>query len=683
MQELIFDMEFLQPNYLWGLLAISVPIIIHLFRFRRYKTVYFSSIAVLKAVKSETRKQSKLKHILVLISRILAITMLVLAFARPVIPDRQGQDVTRGKRHISVYLDNSLSMQIPGREGMLLSQAKEQALAVAEAYTATDRFRLVTNDFNASRTRFTDRESFISHVETTTITPVTQRFTEVWQRIGSHDVPEKSHKVYIISDYQQSAFNFEDVQKDTLTDITLVPLQGVKPSNLYIDSCWFEKPTAQLMQTSDLKVLIRNSGQQDFEKIPLKLRINGKQRALTSFSVAAGGSAEATLSFLNHQTGHREGVLEIEDSPITFDDTFFFSFQIHESTKVLEIYEKEPNPYLQRLFGRDSLIAFETESSQKLDYSMLGSYEVVILNGIERMTSGLERVLRGVREKTDIIFIPSATAPETNNRLADVLQTGSFAAADTGDYEVTELARRHPLIENVFYRSERANEKEDLPSVREYFRISPTAATNVIMRLGNGDPFLMQKQERGHHVYTLASPLESDFTNLPQHPVFVPVFHRMVVLSQKTGPLYFVPGKNTAISIDPVNVSGEKEVLRMRRSGTEEESVPAIIRNEDEVFIKPYVTEPGHYRLMNDSTVIRVLAFNSDPLESELSVFSKDELENIIGETFRGNARVYDSSDQGQQPFQDDSHRQRDLWRLFVWLTLLFIAAEIALIRLL
>ncbi|MDZ7775114.1 MAG: BatA domain-containing protein [Bacteroidales bacterium] len=515
-------MIFLQPNYLWGLLAIAIPIIIHLFRFRRYKTVYFSSIAVLKAVKSETKKQSRLKHILVLISRILAITMLVMAFARPVIPEKQGEGVTRGNRYVSVYIDNSLSMQIPGRDGMLLSQAREQALAIASSYSATDRFRLLTNDFNASRTRFTDRESFVNQVEGVTITSVTRRFEEVRQRILAHDAPAETHKSYLISDFQKSTFNFDGLTPDSSASVTMVPLAGVKPANLYIDSCWFEKPSVQLMQTSNLKVLIRNSGQQDYEKIPLKLRIDGKQRALSSFSVAAGGKTEATLSFMNQQTGHREGLLEIEDSPITFDDTFYFSYHIHESTKVLEIYEEEPNLYLQRLFGRDSLIAFEAKNRLRLDYSRLGSYDLIVINGLEKVSTGLERMLQEIREKVDIVFIPSANAPETNSSILQAFNAGTIASPDTGNYEVTVLSEKHPLLDNVFYKrpKSRQNEKYDLPSVKKYFRMSPSLETNVIMRLGNGHPFLTEKRERGHYLYTLASPLNSDFTNFPQHPVF-------------------------------------------------------------------------------------------------------------------------------------------------------------------
>ena len=76
-------MNFLYPNFLWAISLIAIPIAIHLFNFRKYKKVYFSDISLLKNVNTQTKKQSKLKHILVLISRILALTCLVFAFSYP------------------------------------------------------------------------------------------------------------------------------------------------------------------------------------------------------------------------------------------------------------------------------------------------------------------------------------------------------------------------------------------------------------------------------------------------------------------------------------------------------------------------------------------------------------------------------------------------------------------------
>ena len=79
-------MKFLHPEILWGLSALSIPILVHLFNFRRFKKVQFSNVAFLKDIRQETQSKRILRHLLILAARMLAIACLVLAFAQPYIP---------------------------------------------------------------------------------------------------------------------------------------------------------------------------------------------------------------------------------------------------------------------------------------------------------------------------------------------------------------------------------------------------------------------------------------------------------------------------------------------------------------------------------------------------------------------------------------------------------------------
>ena len=103
-------MQFLFPTFLWGLLASSIPVIIHLFNFRRTKKVLFTNVAFLKAVNTTTSSFRRLKHLLIMAARIAFIAALVLAFAQPFLPSKSGKGVKAGGV-ASVYIDNSLSMQ--------------------------------------------------------------------------------------------------------------------------------------------------------------------------------------------------------------------------------------------------------------------------------------------------------------------------------------------------------------------------------------------------------------------------------------------------------------------------------------------------------------------------------------------------------------------------------------------
>src|SRR5690606_35334646 len=100
-------MTFLYPSFLWALLALSIPVIIHLFNFRKTTRIFFSNNRFLRQVKEVTTAKRRLKHYLILASRLLFLLFLVFTFAQPVIPARDQLDAGR---NIVIYLDNSQSM---------------------------------------------------------------------------------------------------------------------------------------------------------------------------------------------------------------------------------------------------------------------------------------------------------------------------------------------------------------------------------------------------------------------------------------------------------------------------------------------------------------------------------------------------------------------------------------------
>src|SRR6188508_1393256 len=115
-------MHFIYPGFLLALLALAIPIIVHLFNFRRFKKIYFTNVRFLREIKQDTQSKSKLRHLLILIARLLAVAFLVLAFAQPYIP-QSGVKIETGRKKVSVYVDNSFSMDAIGKNGSLLETA--------------------------------------------------------------------------------------------------------------------------------------------------------------------------------------------------------------------------------------------------------------------------------------------------------------------------------------------------------------------------------------------------------------------------------------------------------------------------------------------------------------------------------------------------------------------------------
>ena len=101
-------MTFERPEILFFLLLLIIPILIHLFNLNKYKKVYFSNVQLLRKIKTEKKHISNLKKLILLLSRLILLSALILAFAKPFMNNKNHSENTYKK--ISIYIDNSLSM---------------------------------------------------------------------------------------------------------------------------------------------------------------------------------------------------------------------------------------------------------------------------------------------------------------------------------------------------------------------------------------------------------------------------------------------------------------------------------------------------------------------------------------------------------------------------------------------
>ncbi|HHG83633.1 MAG TPA: hypothetical protein ENJ82_02690, partial [Bacteroidetes bacterium] len=138
-------MIFTNPIFLWAGLAIIIPIIVHLFNFRRPKRVQFSDISLVREVKKSVVKRMRLRQLFLLLMRCLAILALVAVFANPVLRDENAV-VVSGHTSVAIVLDNSYSMQGGNDKGAYWQQGQQLAREIIGAYSRSDEFTVMTND---------------------------------------------------------------------------------------------------------------------------------------------------------------------------------------------------------------------------------------------------------------------------------------------------------------------------------------------------------------------------------------------------------------------------------------------------------------------------------------------------------------------------------------------------------
>jgi hypothetical protein len=678
-------MEFVNPGFLYGLFAISIPIIIHLFNFRRFKKVYFSNVSFIRELKLQTQKQSRLKHLLILLMRILAVASIVIAFAQPYFPVSKNIIQPDEKNAISIYIDNSFSMQAVSEKGILLDDAKEKSREIAFVYKDSDLFQLLTNDFEGRNQRFVSKEEFIDRIDEVQISPVVKALPEVISRqqqlLSEHSSNVKT--AYIISDFQKGIMksNFSDM--DTSINKVLIPVEGINTDNLYIDSCWLETPVHQLYQNTGLFVKIRNSSARNFEKIPLKLLINDKQRAVASFDIKANESAELTIPFTDNEVGIQNGELSISDFSITFDDQLWFSYFVDTETPILCINGNAENAFLNSLFKKDSLFIYENVNEGSIAYSDFNRFKLIILNELSSVSSGLtQQIIPFVQNGGSLILLPSSrTGGQDYNELLKLIKAGSYGPLDTTNTRISFINLEHPLYANVF---DEIPENIDLPIVYQYYPILIDNRTRhePLLELQRGGNFLSVFQFDKGKVYLFAVPFDPSFSNFPKHAIFVPTLYKIAVSSILEENLYYTIGKNEMITLRNVDL-GSEEVVHLKALHSDFDIIPELRRGSGStnIFVYEQIRQAGNYEIFIENKPIKGVSFNYDRTESEMNFFNKDMLQDFIRENKLKNMQIIDTSDKPFVQTITELSQGIRLWKLFVILALAFLLAESLLLR--
>jgi len=675
-------MKFLYPEILYALVAIAIPIIVHLFNFRKFKKVAFSNVDFLKEIKQETQSKSKLKHLLILISRILAIACIVFAFAQPFIPLKENSLASTG-HVVSVFLDNSFSMQGNSSEGPMLEVARNKALEIVDYYDQTDKFQLITQDFEGRHQRLVNKDEMLDLIGDVAISPQSHMLSDVISRQKDAILQAEGEKlVYVISDFQSSTADFSSCEVDSSFQVILLPSIREDKSNIYLDSLWFDTPVRQLNQAEKLWYRAANSGDELAENVPAELRIAGIQKAVGATTVGEA-DADSSLSFTNIEAGWQAAWVEIADYPVTFDDRFYFSFEVKDQIIVREIKGNEVvRDYVENIFNDDAFYDFQSRSEADFTYEELSSTDLIVLNQLTTISSGLASELEKFVGSGGCVFIIPSTKSDISsyNNLLAKISTDRFAEKKQLATRVSTLNTEHFLYKGVF---EKLPKNLDLPSVSAYYPLQSSSRTSSesILGLKTGESFLTAYEFGNGRMYLLSSSLSPEDGNLPQHAIFVTTALRIAEFAQPNARNFFTIGKDESVELRNVIVKAD-EVFRLKKADSEAEFIPEHrnIGGSTRIYLENAIQEAGHYWLSLGNDSLALLSFNYPREESILDSKSSAEINDELGK-FGLNYKVVDNSIESMGKAIGDLTQGRQLWRSLIIWALIFLAIEILLIK--
>ncbi len=404
-------MTFLNVLMLVGLVAVAVPIIIHLFHRQRVSTVDFSSVIFIRDHHMQRSRALRLRELLLLLLRVLIILLLVLAFARPVIEGLAGALLGSSVEQRSVFaivLDNSYSMGA-GRYGDTpFNAARTEAERIVDAMQQGDEGLIV-----------------LTAAPPEAVPPVpTDRTAALSARLAEAEVSESSgdiagalrlarrklsgivsaHKsIYLLSDLQRSdwenlaemvTISESETSSESRVPIYLYPFEAGSVDNASIDEVSVSEgllirnqperfvatftyrngvaagtsrtvqagPTEQAGQTVQTAQTAQagQTGQagQTAQAAPtrrtrrtreVRLVINGLDRDSRQVTAEAGAAGSVRFNVVIDTPGRYTGYVELDEDDVTADNRRYFILEVPEAFGVTAVGQSESTYFIEQV----------------------------------------------------------------------------------------------------------------------------------------------------------------------------------------------------------------------------------------------------------------------------------------------------------------------------------------------
>lgn len=645
-------MHFKHPEILYTLFLLVIPIIVHLFQLRRFKKVAFTNVKFLKEVEQQTRKSSRLKKFLILLTRLFLFASLIIAFARPY-TSGSNQKKPVG---IYVYLDNSFSMQAKGNEGELLKRAAQDLIRQSPQLNSVT---LLTNDAVYENVSGNDLKNTLLSIQ---YSPLKTDLQSVILRIK--DLIKETNtlnNIFLISDFQKINLN-KKVELDTLNTYYLAQVKPLESINISIDSAAIVNRTNE---STTLNVRLQQFGEQNNE-IALSLFNDGILAGKSS--VIFNNDRKATLTFTLPNTPLFKGELSLEDNALPFDNKLFFT--INRSKKINVTAIGTNNAFLQKIYTPD-VFNFISADVKSINYNTLDKQQLIILNEPDNIPEILINPLKQfLKTGGNLVLIPGKNIDfNSYNLFLKTLNAGTITGLNSSELSVTTIHNKHPLLKGVF---EKQVTNFQYPMLKSSYTATLKNAS-PILSFENGQSFLSGIDNSQGAFYWFSGAIDSENSNFINSPLVVPVFYNFGLFSAQTDPLYYFIGQD-----DPVVVESrldQDDILTIKDQDNSYIPIQQITGDKVSISVQDYPVKDGFYDVDHNENILKTLAFNYDRQESDPDLANIEEL---FGKT--KNVFIDDNVEKTFTTFTD-TYKSKYLSIYFLLLAFLCLLAEIALLK--
>lgn len=690
-------MTFLNPAILFGLLAASIPILIHLLNLRKLKKIEFSTLIFLKELQKNKIRKIKIKQLLLLLIRILIILFLVMAFARPTLKGIAiGGTASTAKTSAVFIVDNSLSMGIVDSKGSFLNQSKEVILKIFEQFEEGDEVVfLFTGENYQDEYKFSSNISELKkEINDINISSVSNSLNymlvKAAELIGSSQNYNK--EIYLFSDFQKSRLADEKVLSDLSqffnenVKLYLFEYSKSNPQNYSIDDFSINSQIFEKNKLLKTAAVVKNNSSSDVNNLVVSLFINGKRMAQKSIMLNSGESKEIELESIIAEYGYQDIFVEIEDDEIPGDNRRYASIYVADVFNTLILSDdKQDSKFISlalQTANENQAIKIDERNITQLSSIDLNKYSSVFIVGFDKIEQ-TDNMKNYVEQGGGVILFPGSKSSigELNNKLLSLSINQFKSYIETAKQGAPPILFRnidfeHPIFSDLFI--DKKNQKIESPEIISYYSSSNNNG-RVIIDLFDQSPFLSEHKIGNGKILLCSVVPNHTASDLGFKGIFVPLVYKSMLYlsSQVKDNIKYTAGQKVEIPLK----SFINKPMRVIYPDNSEESLTIKSSETANYLSFASTNQSGLYKFKSDELIKEVVAVNHDARESVTEYLSKTEIENYLKEVnFKGAHSFVDVESDIATVIQQARYGS-ELWKLFLVLALLTVIAEMIISR--
>lgn len=692
-------MSFLNPFALLALAAVAVPLFLHLFNLRRPRTVDFSSLDFVKEVQESAVQRVRIKEWLLLALRMLAIACLVLAFAQPTVTGEFASVAGSVRSAHALIVDNSLSMEGDAEEGgSALDRAKARAEGVLQTVNDGDEMmiwptaRRGDGRPSLGTNRGVAREALSSLEVRAGASSLARATVDAAEAVADAEAQRKV--VYVTGDLQRSTLGDSvATQVPDGVQVRLLPVERRSAANVAVQDVTVASRIAEAGQPIQIEATLINYGAEPLSDYVASVYLEGERVAQTTTALEPGLETTVSFTVTPQQRGWLQGAIETEPDDFPPDDRHHFTVNVPEERRVLVVQGAgQETRYVDLALSSEMIadrISFRTTTINEtaLASTELGQYDALLLVGPRTLSNGeVEALHRYVDRGGGILLFPSAQAePAAYEGLLSTLDAGAvsgFNGSLGGPQSIASFDRvdlEHPLFQGIFNQDRQPDAEIEQPEIYYTMNLRPSGRSGqTLIELSNGTPFLHEVRSGGGSMLLMAVAPTPRWSDLPVRGLFVPLLYRSVYYLSAGGS---VAGEQL-IAGEPgeLRLSGVAPGTSLRLVGPEGVEVAPEQRNlfgATLLRVGRTLDVPGVYDVRAEDTVVRRVAVNVDPAESDLRTVASDSAASVLKSVLGADVQAVAGADRADVAETLRTERAgTEIWNVFLLLALMFLVIE-------